>query len=450
MERPPGAAGRPRAVAVRRLTRPGAGARRAWAPLALAAAGLVGCASQAAPPGGPPDALPPQVLRVVPDTGAVNARPDRVIFRFDEVVSERPQGAATLAGLFLISPRDGEPRVDWDRDEINVRPRRGRWRPNTVYTVTMLPGLTDLRGNTRRDGAEAVFSTGSQIPNTRLTGAVYDWAAGRPVGRAFAEAVPAADTTVIYVSAADSNGVFVFSHLPPGSYRVRGYADANNNRALDPRELWDTARVALRDSASTELLAFVHDTVGPRVGTVTVADSVTLRVEFDRPVDPAQSITAALFSVTAADSTRLRLVRASSAAAFDERTRVADSVARARADTAARPPAPPAAPAAPAAPGTDTARPPARLTGALARPRPVMSAVLELGSALRPATTYRVEARGLRGLLGATATSNRSFTTPERQAADSARAPADSARAAPRTVPPPRAPRTVPPPRRPR
>jgi len=445
VERAAGAARRPRAGTVRRLTsltRVRTRARRVLAPAALAGAGLLGCASQGVPPGGPPDALPPQVLRVVPDTGAVNARPARVVFRFDEVVSERPQGAATLDALFLISPRDGEPRVDWDREQINIRPRRS-WRRNTVYTVTMLPGLTDLRGNTRRDGAVAVFSTGPEIPNTRLTGTVYDWAAGRPVPRAFAEAVAAGDTTLVYVSSADSTGRFVFSHLPPGSYRVRGYADANNNRALDPRELWDSVRVALRDSASTELLAFVHDTIGPRVSTVAAADSVTLRLELDRPVDPAQQITAAMFSVTASDSTRLRIVRASPATAFDERKRAADSVARARADTAPRPPAPP--------PAADTARRPAPLTGALARPRPVSAVVLELGSALRPATTYRVESRGLRGLLGATATASRSFTT-ERAVADSARAPADTtrrpgadttrrARPAPRPAAPPRPPR---------
>src|SRR5215207_8511048 len=106
----------------------------------------LGCASQGAPPGGAPDSTPPEVLHITPDTGAVNVKPARVVFRFDEVVSERPQGATSLRDLFIISPRQGEPDVDWRRDAITVRARRG-WRANTVYTVTMLPGLTDLRGN---------------------------------------------------------------------------------------------------------------------------------------------------------------------------------------------------------------------------------------------------------------------------------------------------------------
>ena len=69
-------------------------ALRAFVPLSLAA-----CASASPPPGGPPDSEPPRLVKITPDTGAVSVRPPKVVFRFDEVVSERPQGAATLAGL---------------------------------------------------------------------------------------------------------------------------------------------------------------------------------------------------------------------------------------------------------------------------------------------------------------------------------------------------------------
>ena len=135
------------------------------ATLALAFGSAVGCAQQGAPPGGPPDKQPPVLVRVTPDTGAVNTTPPRVVFRFDEVVSERPQGAPSLRELFLISPRDGEPDVDWRREAITVRPRRG-WKKNAVYTVTMLPGLVDLRGNVRREGGTATYSKWPPIPDT--------------------------------------------------------------------------------------------------------------------------------------------------------------------------------------------------------------------------------------------------------------------------------------------
>ena len=113
--------------------------------IALAALAGAACASQGVPPGAPPDALPPELVAIVPDTGAVGKPPKNTEFRFNEVVAERPRTGPSLAALVIVSPRDGEPRVRWKRDRILVRPRHG-WRPNTVYTVTLLPGLTDLRG----------------------------------------------------------------------------------------------------------------------------------------------------------------------------------------------------------------------------------------------------------------------------------------------------------------
>ncbi|HET7457521.1 MAG TPA: Ig-like domain-containing protein, partial [Gemmatimonadaceae bacterium] len=249
------------------------------------------CASQGAPPGGPPDAAPPKLVRIIPDTGAVNVKAPRAVFQFDEVVSERPSGGApSLEAMFVVSPRQGEPDVSWGRDVITVKPRRG-FRPNTVYTITMLPGISDLRGNVRKEGATAVFSTGPTIPSTTVRGVVFDWVKSEPAARALVEAIvvpPGADTSArarrdstVYVTSSDSSGRFAFAHLPPGPYVVRGVLDANNNRALDPREAWDSVRVSLADSARVELLTFVHDTLGPRIASVSASDSVTLRVAFD-------------------------------------------------------------------------------------------------------------------------------------------------------------------------
>ncbi|HVD61031.1 MAG TPA: Ig-like domain-containing protein, partial [Gemmatimonadaceae bacterium] len=131
----------------------------------LIAALTSACASPGIPPGGPVDTDAPKLLGISPDSGRTGVTPKEVRFRFDELVSERPPSVPTLNALFLISPRDGEARVDWHRSEISVRPRRG-WRANTPYTVTMLPGLADLRGNVRNVGATIVFSTGATIPSS--------------------------------------------------------------------------------------------------------------------------------------------------------------------------------------------------------------------------------------------------------------------------------------------
>ena len=69
----------------------------------------LGCASMGTPPGGPPDVAPPQIVSINPDSGSVGVKPKEVVFKFDEVVAERPPSVTTLADLFLISPRDGVP-----------------------------------------------------------------------------------------------------------------------------------------------------------------------------------------------------------------------------------------------------------------------------------------------------------------------------------------------------
>ncbi len=374
----------------------------------IVAAAVVACASQGDPPGGPPDAAPPVLIAIVPESGAVNTRPDRVEFRFDEVVSERPSGVASLEQAVLISPTDGLPRVDWRRRSIAVRPRRD-WKPNAVYTVTLLPGITDLRGNVMRSGASVIFATGPTIPDTRVAGILYDWVAGNAVRSGAVEAIAMPDS-IVYVARTDSAGRFTLAHLPPGAYTVRGWIDANTNRALDAREAYDSVSVTLSDTASLTLLAFVHDTLPPRINTVQALDSMTLRVELNQPLDPEQTVDTTLFRLTAPDSSPVRL-RAVMAADVWDRAR-ADSIARA--DTTRRPPArqPPT---------------PRRDSVVLPRPVPVARFVVLTAEPLRPETAYRLIAIEARNLLGRAGTSARVFTTPRA-------APADTTR---RTPPPP-------------
>jgi len=163
--------------------------RRLIAALLLALA----CASPGMPPGGPPDVAAPKIVSITPDSGSVGVKPKEVLFRFDEVVAEKPVSATTLGDLFLISPRNGVPSASWHRDAISVKPDRG-WRANTPYTVIMLPGLADIRGNVRNTGATTFFSTGPTIPRTHISGQIFDWVAGTPAAGALVESFVQKDT----------------------------------------------------------------------------------------------------------------------------------------------------------------------------------------------------------------------------------------------------------------
>ncbi|MEO7368918.1 MAG: Ig-like domain-containing protein [Gemmatimonadaceae bacterium] len=349
----------------------------------------IACASPGTPPGGPVDTQAPQIVRIAPDSGKTNVKPREVIFQFDEVVSERPSGSPTLGGLFLISPRNGEAQADWHRSEIAVRPSRG-FKPNTTYTINLLPGLSDLRGNSRNTGATTVFSTGPTIATGRITGTLFNWAEARVVARGLIEARPLNDTATVYVTATDSVGDFNLKNVPPAQYRVRGFSDDNNNRGMDPREPFDTMIVNLVDSSKFELLAFVHDSVGTRLANVSVRDSVTLELLFDNPLSVAAQITAAQIRIRGSDSTAIPIA----------------SVAAPAADTAIT------RPLTQNPTGTTAVTETSLTTRKPSRSPPLKSVIVRLSLPLRPKVTYKVRVTDVQNLIGVAKTSEREVTLP--------------------------------------
>jgi hypothetical protein len=398
---------------------------------------VAACASAGPPPGGPEDHAPPQLLRVTPDTNAVNVAAKNVTFTFDETINDRGGGSSQLGDLFLISPRDGAPRVSWHRSRIDVRPRHG-FRPNTAYTVTMLPGLADLRSNAMKSGATVTFSTGPSIPPLRLRGIVFDWVAEKPAANALVEATT--PDSVTYVAQADTGGRFIVGPLGPGTYVVRATIDQNRNRARDRGESWDSLVVTAPQTDSLELLAAPRDTLPPRIESVAFVDSVTLRLTFDRLLDPAQRFVPDSFSVVGADSTAIRATAVRTPKEEAERQQelvgqAADSARRA--DSVAGRPRAALPRGIPAATPDSTAPKPGR-------PAPFTSVSIVLARPLKPATSYRARASSVRALSERSVSSDRLFNTPRATpiptGADSTRRTAPGAPAqqppAPPTTPP--------------
>jgi len=412
---------------------------------------VAGCAQLGSPPGGPEDRNPPHLLRISPDTNALNARPKSVELRFDEIVNERPaRGGQDLSALFLVSPRTGRVDVRWHRSRIEIRPRRG-WQTNTTYTITQLPGVSDLRGNADTAQHRYVFSTGATRPATVIRGRVFDWVAGRVAPRAYVEAVHLPDS-LTYGEYADTVGQFEIRYAPAGRYLLRALIDANTNRVLDRRELFDSATVTLGDSLTREMLAFVHDSAGPGIAEVQVQDSVTLRTTFDRPLQPRVPVVAGQFSLKTGDSTVVPIASVALGTVYEKQQAdsarakaVADSVRRVQEADSIRRANPQAAPPRPAVPLP--AAPPAQRPGAARRdttpppkpsaPIPETYAIIKLARPLAPMTSYRLHVDSLRSLLGIARSSDRVFTTTRaRPPADTTRPRPDSGRPAPPRRPP--------------
>lgn len=256
---------------------------------------LAGCAHVEAPPGGPEDRAAPVLVSTQPDTLAVVpgfSGPATLVF--DERISERG-----LEESVLISPLTSAPVIDHRGSQIRVSLRRG-WQPGQIYQITVLPGVQDLWNNRVAQPITLVFSTGPAIPATRLNGSVVDRVTGRPEIGQRVEAIRQPDS-LVYATASDSAGAFVFSRIPAGPYRIRAYRDLNRNRTLDEYEPFDTAVATLAAGAAeapTVRLAIAPpDTTPPVVASAAVAGTA-IQVLFDDYLDPVQTVNPAQVQIT--------------------------------------------------------------------------------------------------------------------------------------------------------
>ncbi len=360
------------------------------------------CARVQEPPGGPPDFTPPSLLETQPDSGAVLPGFDgSVLFQFDEVISERSGGS--LDQLIAVSPRMERVNVRWRRTAIDVRPHGG-WLPGTVYTVTLLPGVADLRNNRSPERHTVVFSTGDEIPDTEIRGTIVDWGQGRSTPRGLIEAVAMPDS-VVYVARADSIGDFTLPHLPRGTYLVYGAIDENSNQRRDRREPYDSALVMLDSTASLVLWATPRDTAGPVLRAASRLDSLTIRLDFNQRLQPIEPDIGSVGVYLLPDTVPSAIAAVWRPAVWDsvqaieqERAReaAADTVEADRGPEAAddpgepveQRPAPPARAAAPTP--ADTGRI-ARILGE--RPRLSDAWVVRLADPLVPGARYIIDAR---------------------------------------------------------
>src|SRR5688572_18526335 len=323
------------------------------------------------------------------------------------------RGTGDLEKLLVVSPTDELPRIPWDRDRILVTPREG-WQPGRVYRVELLPGIVDLRRNRSRQGRVVTFSTGAPLPTDSIRGVAIDWTTRTPAKVAEVVALLLPDS-LPYRTTTDSSGRFALGPIPHGQYRVTLFADQNRNRRQDGRELLDSLPMSPAPSDSNVFWLAQRDTAGVRMTQVTVRDSLTIELQLTQSADPYQSFDAAQVAVRMLpDSTPVGVASLRGKLVDDSlvaRARVvadslkADSIARARPDSAARP-----APARPAAPPTtqrDQERGRTRVPVdstvirlGLARPALSDRLIVRLTEPLRPSTGYTVQLGGVRNLLG--------------------------------------------------
>jgi len=255
---------------------------------------MLGCAREMPPPGARPDEVPPSIVRIRPAPDSIVADFDGALeIRFSEPV-RIPNG---LAREMFVSPMETY-EAETGFSDLRLRPEDG-WRDGVAYCFTIpTDGINDLLRNGMEEPVEFCFSTGGEIPDTRVEGEIIDALTGQPLEEARIIFWAGPDS-VPYGAISDSVGRFVTRGLPEGEYEAFGFVDRNRNMIPDRAlESYDSASVAASPETPTELrfIVVAPDTTPPLLARALVVGSETVQLEFDdyllnpQPEEPGVTI----------------------------------------------------------------------------------------------------------------------------------------------------------------
>jgi len=193
-----------------------------------------GCAKIQAPPGGPEDKTPPEVLSVTPETGTVNVdrfAPVRIDFS-EPITKDKIEDAV------YISPRPSEePEYRWEKNTLLIK-----WTDSLAaditYLITVAARIADRRGNRLAEPLMMAFSTGAAIDSGTINGRVYEGAKQASSAQVLLFRLPLDSAGAVfevpdYLTECGADGIYEFSYLPRGTYRAIAMIDKNKDRKLN-------------------------------------------------------------------------------------------------------------------------------------------------------------------------------------------------------------------------
>jgi len=198
--------------------------------LLIAASIFIRCASEAAPGGGPPDKTPPLLIDSNVKTGSTGIPADQeIVFYFSETIN--PDNIVKNVTLFPLGNLDIKVRTRGR--SLSVSPI-GSWDPNTVYTLIIAKGISDLRGNSINEPIQISFSPGNEIPKNAIKGAVMGLKNSGSATIALSRTYSHPDSILMYPEYYTQTGVdgsFSFNFLPQETFNIAGYIDMDKSNS---------------------------------------------------------------------------------------------------------------------------------------------------------------------------------------------------------------------------
>jgi hypothetical protein len=275
---------------------------------------MVGCAGQVQPSGGPPDAVPPTIIRTVPDTNALHVSTKFVELEFSEYVDRR-----SVEEAIFISPHVGTLEFDWGGRDVQIN-FSDTLRRNTTYVVTVGTDVVDLRAQNRMaQGFTLAFSTGDSLDPGEIQGKVVDDEPGGVLIFAYnlrgidADTLNPTHLRPDYIMQTGADGQFRLRNIVLSKYRVIAvrdeYRDFVYDREIDAYGVTQQDVTITPDKPREAGLWFrlaKEDTTKPFLSSVTAPDQYHLLLRFSEPLD---TLTMGKAAVVVADTLSTHSVR---------------------------------------------------------------------------------------------------------------------------------------------
>ncbi|HZW77871.1 MAG TPA: Ig-like domain-containing protein [Flavobacteriaceae bacterium] len=265
------------------------------------------CAKKGTPSGGPRDTIPPVMLRSSPENYSTHLKGSEIEIRFDEYIKLKD----LQTELVISPPLKNNPFITpLNTSKVLKIKINDTLAPNTTYVFNFGNSITDNNeGNVYKD-FKYVFSTGDYIDSLKLKGRIKDAEKAVPefpvtvmlyeINEKYTDSIIFSEKPRYVTGTKDTTGIFEFTNLKAGRYRIAALREKTRNYLYNPKEdkigfLQEEVRVptdttltislfkeALEYKAGKGSLVAKHHVIFGYTG---AEDSIQIRMLNDKPVD---------------------------------------------------------------------------------------------------------------------------------------------------------------------
>lgn len=201
------------------------------------------CAKKGTPSGGPRDTIPPKILRSAPENYSINFDKDEIEIRFDEYIKLKD----LQKELIVSPPMEHNPFITPLNTSKTLKIKiDDTLKSNTTYVFNFGNSITDNNEGNIFEDFKYVFSTGSYIDSLKLKGRVKDAEKIIPnfpitlmlyeKNENFSDSIVFSEKPMYITKTKDTTGIFEFTNLKEGNYKLIALEEKNRNYLFNPKE----------------------------------------------------------------------------------------------------------------------------------------------------------------------------------------------------------------------